>query len=141
MSPAPETTRVLVVDDEHAIADTMTMILAASHFEARAAYSPLEALSLLDTFNPHAVISDVMMPGMSGIELALHLGDRLPWCKVLLMSGHSSAFELLEKHRRAPIAPRFSANPSARDKSWHSFRVVIRTNRRRPHKAGRTIPD
>jgi len=111
MSAIQEPTRVLVVDDEHAIADTMAMILAASHFEARAAYSALEALSLLDTFTPHAVITDVMMPGMTGIELALHLGDRLPLCKVLLMSGYNSAFELVEQSLQGAYCPTILCKP------------------------------
>lgn len=98
--PVVQNVRVLVVDDEPTIADTLTMILKAGRYEARAVYSGLEAVTVLETFKPHAVISDVMMPGMTGIELAVHLADHWPICKLLLMSGHSDAFEQVERSLR-----------------------------------------
>ena len=89
--------RVLIVDDEHAVADSLVMILNKSGLEALAAYSGLEALEALPAFRPHVAISDVMMPGMSGFELAYHLSEGLPLCKVLLMSGNDAALEAAER--------------------------------------------
>ncbi len=100
MSGDAESLRVLVVDDERGITDSLVIILRMRGYTARGAYSAVEAVLMIDDFNPHAVISDVVMPGMSGIDLAIHLAERLPDCKVLLMSGNAYAGELMEKSLR-----------------------------------------
>jgi DNA-binding response OmpR family regulator len=79
--------RVLIVDDEQVVADTLVAIAAARGYAARAAYSGEEAARIADEFKPHACISDVMMPGMNGLELADWLEDHHPDCKTLLISG------------------------------------------------------
>ena len=48
---------------------------------------------------PHLLITDVAMPGMTGIELAIHFRKTQPECKVLLFSGQASTADLLEKAR------------------------------------------
>ena len=90
---APNLCRVVVVDDSPFVADTLAQILAKAQHEVRAAYGPYLALSLVETFQPDVLISDVVLWGMSGIELARRVGKRSPSCKVLLISGHSSSFE------------------------------------------------
>ena len=62
--------RVLVVDDECSVADTLALILNRSGHESIAVYSAAEAVSVAGSFKPHALLSDVMMPGMNGFELA-----------------------------------------------------------------------
>jgi len=49
---------------------------------------------------PELVISDVMMPGMNGVEMAVLIRDRHPACKILLFSGQAATPELLEGVRR-----------------------------------------
>jgi DNA-binding response OmpR family regulator len=101
--------RVLIVDDEHIVADTLTLLLAARGYNARAAYSGEQAATIVDEFKPHAVISDVLMPGMNGFELADWLEDQHPNCKVLLISGNTGE-ETLDTHvflpRRRSILPK-----------------------------------
>jgi CheY-like chemotaxis protein len=46
---------------------------------------------------PDLLISDVMMPGMTGVELAIHFRKAQPGCKVLLFSGQAATADLLEK--------------------------------------------
>ena len=91
--------RVLVVDDERVIADTLAMILNRSGFEARVSYSGDVALEMAATFQPDLLISDVIMPGITGVELAIKFRAVLPTCKVLLFSGQAAATNLLEKAR------------------------------------------
>ncbi len=80
--------RVLVVDDERVIADTIAMILNSQGYEAFTAYSAEEALAWSNREHPNVVITEIMMMSdMSGIELAIHLAENLPECKVVLMSG------------------------------------------------------
>ena len=78
--------RVFVVDDESAIANTLAIILQQCGFEARPFTSPLDALREADMLHPDLLISDVMMPELSGIDLAIRVRRLHPKCKVLLFS-------------------------------------------------------
>jgi DNA-binding NtrC family response regulator len=92
--------RVLVVDDEHAIADTLAIIFSNSGYSARAAYSAEEALPLIAKWNPQLVILDVRLPGRNGIDLAMQVKAEYPHSDILLFSGDSGTFELLESARQ-----------------------------------------
>lgn len=86
---------VLVVDDEKVIADTLAMILSKKGFTVFRAYSGQAALDLARLVPPQLLISDVVMPGMSGVDLALELVGTIPDCRVLLFSGQASTVDLL----------------------------------------------
>jgi DNA-binding NtrC family response regulator len=88
--------RVLIVDDEPTLADTLALIVTRSGYESMAVYNGEEAIEAAILFKPHAVISDVMMPGMNGIELARYFADNFTGCRVLLMTGHDSADNLVQ---------------------------------------------
>src|SRR5579863_10023693 len=62
---------VLVVDDEHLIADTMTEILNRCGFQAVCAYNGSSALELAIEVTPDFVVTDVVMPNMNGVQLAI----------------------------------------------------------------------
>jgi DNA-binding response OmpR family regulator len=81
--------RVLVVDDERSIADTLVTILRNAGHDARAAYDGTSALQHCDLLPPDFVISDVFMPGLDGRELALKILERCSGCKVCLLSAQS----------------------------------------------------
>jgi DNA-binding NtrC family response regulator len=111
--------RVLVVDDESIIADTLVLILNKSGYEATAAYSGEQALELAPVIEPHVLISDVAMKGANGIETAIRITNELPKCKVVLFSGQAHAADLLEEARtqgynfeilRKPVDPRVLLN-------------------------------
>jgi CheY-like chemotaxis protein len=91
--------KVLVADDEQVIANTLAIILNQAGFEARAVYSGEKALEELDSFQPDMLISDVIMTGMTGIEVAIETRKKLPNCKVLLFSGQAATADLLERAR------------------------------------------
>ena len=92
--------RLLVVDDERVIADTLATILRQQGYETAAAYDGNSALTLCETFGPELVISDVVMPGMSGIDLAIRIRQQYPGCKILLFSGQAATSGLLDEARR-----------------------------------------
>jgi CheY-like chemotaxis protein len=91
--------KVLVADDERVIADTLTMILNQSGFDARAVYSGETALEVATTFQPDMLISDVIMANLNGIDAAIRIRELLPTIKVLLFSGQAATADLLEKAR------------------------------------------
>ncbi|MGA2649223.1 MAG: response regulator [Terracidiphilus sp.] len=91
--------RVFVVDDETVIANTLGMILRQQGFEAHSFSLPLEALNAARELMPDLLISDVVMPLLSGIELAIQVREHCPNCKVLLFSGQAATAGMLENAR------------------------------------------
>ena len=91
--------RVFVVDDERAICHTLAVILNRRGFAATAFEYPLAALAAAESSEPELLISDVMMPGMTGIDLAIELRQHHPNCKVLLFSGMAETNDLLVQAR------------------------------------------
>jgi DNA-binding NtrC family response regulator len=88
---------VFVVDDEEVIASTLTTILSVhGGFRARSFSKPLEALEAARLEAPDLLISDVVMPLLTGIELAIQVRASCPNCKVLLFSGQAATANLLE---------------------------------------------
>jgi DNA-binding response OmpR family regulator len=88
-------THVFVVDDDGVIASTTAEILQLSGYNARSFVNPLDALEAARSVGPDLVIADVMMPGLSGIDLAVCLKAHHPTCKVLLLSGQAETGDLL----------------------------------------------
>ena len=91
--------KVLVADDERVIADTLVIILNQAGFDATAAYSGRSAVELAETLQPDMLISDVIMPDLSGIDAAITVRRILPSCKILLFSGQAATADLLDKAR------------------------------------------
>jgi DNA-binding NtrC family response regulator len=93
----PRRRRVLVVDDERLIADTVAQILNIHGYDAFTAYGANDALTIAERFFPDFLLSDVMMPGTNGIELAVAVQELLPKVKVLLFSGQAGTSQLIEQ--------------------------------------------
>jgi DNA-binding NtrC family response regulator len=91
---------VLVVDDEPLLADTLAMILSQAGFAARSVYNAQAALHAARESAPGFLLTDVQMPEMDGIELAMQVAEEFPACGILLFSGHATGADL-EGARRA----------------------------------------
>lgn len=92
--------RVLIVDDEPTIAETLVEILNGEGFDAIGASTGEAALSSARSFSPDIVISDVVMPGMNGVELGVQLRALLPKCRIILFSGQTATVDLLRDARK-----------------------------------------
>lgn len=92
--------RVLVVDDERVIADTLAIILNQAGYNASAVYSGTAAVEQAKSIKPNLVISDVIMPDMNGIDAAIKIRASVPACKILLFSGQAATADLLENARQ-----------------------------------------
>ena len=88
-----------MVDDERPIADSLVFLLKHEGFEAIAAYSGEEAQRSSAANRIDLLISDVVMPGVDGVEAAIEIRRRSPECSVILFSGDESAPALVEHAR------------------------------------------
>lgn len=90
---------VLVVDDESVIADTLAEILTRSGYHGIAEYDGDSALETALLTPPEMLITDVVLPGITGIELAIKVRRIFPDCKIILFSGQASTADLLTSAR------------------------------------------
>ena len=90
---------VFVVDDESVIASTLATILRHEGFDARSFTVPLEALLAAQYDTPDLLLSDVIMPVMSGVDLAIQVQRQCSDCRVLLFSGQAATADLLKAAR------------------------------------------
>ncbi|HVG26567.1 MAG TPA: response regulator [Acidobacteriaceae bacterium] len=87
--------RVLVVDDDRLVADTLRLIFVANGFESEACYSAADGLQRARSFSPELLLCDVTMPEQNGLQLAEAVNRELPECKMLMLTAYSSnAFEV-----------------------------------------------
>jgi len=89
--------KILIVDDESAISDTLALIFEKNGFTVRVAYSAEQAIETIASWSPDVALLDVMLPGMNGIDFAIVLKDNHPHCRLLFFSGSESAAALLEE--------------------------------------------
>ena len=92
-------TRILVVDDEPLIADTIVQILNRSGFIAQAAYGGREAIDTARRISPELILSDVLMPHIDGVEAAITIQKFLPDTRIVLFSGQAATVEILARAR------------------------------------------
>jgi DNA-binding NtrC family response regulator len=92
--------RILIVDDEKNIADTLAMVFKIKGHEAMAVYNAETAVETIETFEPDIVLSDVVMGKMTGVDLAIYLSIARPDCKVVLFSGQAATANLLREASR-----------------------------------------
>lgn len=79
--------RILIVDDEHVIADTLRVIFGKGGFDACVAYSTEDALLRAREFSPDLLLCDINMPGRDGLELIHELLQEQPSCRVMVLTG------------------------------------------------------
>jgi EAL domain-containing protein (putative c-di-GMP-specific phosphodiesterase class I) len=110
---APRRGRILVVDDERDLLDILGTMLAEAGWQVDTAGNGREALTLVDADRYEVVLSDIDMPGMSGMELLREIRGRDLDVPVLLITGHprvDTAVEALEhgalRYLRKPIRER-----------------------------------
>jgi DNA-binding NtrC family response regulator len=98
-SDANKKLRVIVIDDETLIAETVVEILKEEGFEATGVSNGASAIELAKTWHPDIVLSDVIMPGLNGIETGTKILEVSPNCRIILFSGQAATVDLLEKAR------------------------------------------
>jgi CheY-like chemotaxis protein len=92
--------RVLVVDDDRLVADTLALIFERNGFTSKAAYSADEALLSSRQFGPDLLLCDVTMPGRDGLSLVEDMTRELPACRILVLTGFYSNVKNVRDHAR-----------------------------------------
>jgi CheY-like chemotaxis protein len=103
--------KVLVVDDERLIVDTIVQILEGAGVDVAAAYDGWGALENAGRFRPDYLLSDVLMPKMNGVELAVAIQKMHPATKILLFSGQAGISEILLSGQRQGLKYELIAKP------------------------------
>jgi two-component system, NtrC family, nitrogen regulation response regulator NtrX len=118
--------RVLIVDDDPGIRDTLRMILEYEGYEVATAGDGKAALSSLETDRVDAVLLDIKMPGMDGLEILDRIVERDAPPPVLMISGHGDIATAVEATRRG--AADFLEKPPERERILVSLKNALSRN-------------
>jgi DNA-binding NtrC family response regulator len=88
--------RILVVDDEMMMADSLKQNLVEEGFTVDTASAGAEAIELFDRGGHHVAICDVQLPDMDGLEVLRHIKDTQPSTEVIVMTGYGSVQRAIE---------------------------------------------
>jgi PAS domain S-box-containing protein len=107
---APQSHQILFVEDEPMLRRLTRRVLVEAGFQVLEAANAAQALEFADRpeVDLDLLLTDVVMPGMSGVELADKLRRRLPGLRVLLMSGYAEEIVLAEESQYAFVAKPFT---------------------------------
>lgn len=95
--------RVLIVDDERLVADTLALVFAKSGFEAKASYSADSAIEIAHQFHPNLLVCDITMPGKDGHALLDKFSEEFPSCRIMVLTGfYSNLKKVREQSRKLP---------------------------------------
>jgi two-component system nitrogen regulation response regulator NtrX len=118
---------VLVVDDEAAIRDSLRMILEYEGYKVEEASGGAEAVAKVASLAPQAIILDIKMPEIDGLEVLRVLGNRGYEMPVMVISGHADLATAVEATRRG--AYDFFEKPLQRDRVLLSLKNALESNR------------
>jgi two-component system, probable response regulator PhcQ len=113
LAPAPQVMRarrILVVDDEEGVCSALRRSLRREKYEVETCLEPKEALLLLKQMSFDMVISDHLMPAMTGLEFMKLVHDRHPDVVRLMLTGHADVKTVIEAINQGEIY-RFITKP------------------------------
>lgn len=98
---------VFVIDDDELMREVLSRHLEKNGYRARAFQSPYHALPLIDAHHPDAVVSDLQMPGMTGLELARRMRELSPATPIVLVTAAATP-AVREEAERAGVTELFA---------------------------------
>lgn len=94
------TTHILIVDDNKDIRNFLIDFLVAKGFKCTSTGSSEEALEIIEDNSIHIVVADIILPGISGLELAAKIKQKHPGVDIIIMTGHGREFSYEEAVRQ-----------------------------------------
>ena len=88
--------RILIVEDEPAVADTLADAVRLQGHDPAVARSGAEGLAAIEAHAPEALFLDLVMPGLSGIELIREIRERHPDLPIVVVTGRAAHIDLDE---------------------------------------------
>ncbi len=116
---------VLIAEDEESVLRLSRSMLEKLGYKVIAATSPKAAIQMVDEFDGHIdlLLSDVIMPGMNGHDLALHLKNKYPKLRCLFMSGYTS--DVIAEHGVLEGSMFFIQKPFTIQQLAHHVKVAL----------------
>ncbi len=121
-----EEKKVLVIDDESNILDSIKMVLEYEKYHVKTAKSGLDGIEIFKEFKPQIVLLDVKMPGFNGIDVLRNLKEVEKNVEVIMISGHSGIEEAVEASKLGAFD--FLEKPVAREKLTLTVRNAFEKN-------------
>lgn len=90
--------KILVVDDDRLVADTLNLVFLANGFDSEARYSAAEGLDRARSFAPQLMLCDVTMPEETGLQLADKVSAEMPDIRLLMLSAYTSNLQKVDEH-------------------------------------------
>jgi DNA-binding NtrC family response regulator len=114
---------ILVIDDDTSVRDSLKMILEYEHYEVECAENGEQGLQRLETVRPDAVMLDIKMAGMDGLEVLTKIRSRHDCLPVIMISGHGSIETAVEATKLGAFD--FLSKPLDRDKLLVTVRNAL----------------
>lgn len=97
--------RILVIDDDRLVADTLSLIYNANGYECEARYSAADGFARAREFAPDLLLCDVTMPEESGLQLAHRMEKSMPDVRMLLLTAYASNAAVVNAQSRRMQRP------------------------------------
>lgn len=117
---------VHVVDDDEAMRDSMAFLLRAENFQVKTYADAADFLNALPQINTGCIVTDVRMPGMSGIELLQRLRELKVSLPVIVVSGHGDVPLAVEAMKTGALD--FIEKPFDDEVFLHAVRMALSTH-------------
>src|SRR5215470_17653990 len=95
--------RILVIDDDAGIRESLRMTLEYDGYEVLGAATPQEGLALVERESPDLVLLDVKMPGMDGLDVLTRLRSMHESMPVIMISAHGTPSTAIEATRKGAL--------------------------------------
>jgi len=135
MSGRAANRKILILDDEEAIADTLAVILRTRGYAVEVAYSAETAIEIVSKWAPDVAIIDVILPVMNGIDFSIVLKANHPGCSIVLFSGQPDTSTLLAEAAKHGHHFDILAKPLHPGFILDKVESLLALNQRPPHDA------
>jgi two-component system OmpR family response regulator len=89
--------RLIIIEDDKNIAQLVEQVAMDAGFETRLAMNDLSFIAIFESFKPHVLVLDVMMPGMDGFEVLQFLHGSDSKIRIIILSGDSHFRDMAAK--------------------------------------------